>query len=148
MVNPVAPRCPQCGSPVTDESATLIRHSYGSPVVWNESWWQQPPRCFACGFELQSDVTVKTGHSSPVQEGHSQIQIQPGVSLAWTFLDYLDYRPFIEIQISRTFAAESGGLAQQERIRLTPEEWQAIAAQLQGPLQPLVHQQSWWIDMT
>ncbi len=142
------PLCPHCGNPVTQISDNSNRESWGSSVVWNEAWHRAPPICAACGYEFTSSMEVKTGHASPLENTESEIKIQTGVSCAWPFIDMLDYQPFIEIEIKRSIPGESGGLSKQERIVLTPEEWQAIAAKLQSSLVPLVQQKSWWIDTT
>lgn len=141
------PLCPICRQPITS-FPEQPKGYFRSNLVWNEAWFHIQPCCASCGYEFKARLTVHSGHTSPIESIPSQIDIKAGISHAWTFLDHLDYQPFIEIQISRAISGEVDGLATSERIRLTPEEWQTIATKLQSTLQPLLQQQAWWIDTT
>lgn len=103
----------------------------------------------------QRDELLKELPAEPASEeyfaGISRLSIRRGDSVRMEF-DLWDHQPTIEVRLRREVAANCGGpdegLYAEDRIAMTPAEWAAVIAQLQGPLKVLMQQEAWWEDMT
>lgn len=165
----LAPACPQCGQPVSDQRSerAIYSHRHGS-YAWNHDWNGQ---CQACGHEFAANLKLRTGHTiffTPRREeiarelanapassqpfaGISELMIRGGESV-YMECDEWDHQPTIELIIRREVAANCGGpdagLYAHDRIAMTPDEWAAVIAQLQGPLSVLMKREPWSEDTT
>lgn len=165
----VAPDCPSCGKPVSETRSQRVCSSfYHGSYPWHHDWNGQ---CRACGREFVAELTLRTGHPAsfcrsvaeslndpPPGEpavdafsGVTKITIRRGDSVHMQ-CDLWDHQPTIEVRLRREVAANCGGpdegLYAEDRIAMTPAEWAAVIAQLQGPLKTLMQREAWWEDTT
>lgn len=166
--NRVAPACPECGRPVTDDKnvRAYLGHENGL-YAWHHRW---RGRCASCGHEFQASFNLRTGHRLHFQDGPallkewglpidgrdaisgiSEVSIR-GSESTTMHCDEWDHQPTVEVTVRRAVAANMGpsgqGLACEARIAMTPDEWRAVIEQLQGPLSVLMQRQPWSKDTT
>jgi hypothetical protein len=155
----LAPPCLHCGQPVTrDRNLRAFYPEENGRYPWHVRW---DGRCCACGHQYSARLKVRSGHYSfydlareepgatPPFSGHSEVEIR-GDESVYTCYDEWDHRPTLEIRIRRRLPHNVGssGLQAEERLTLTAEEWQALRAELEGPLRLLLLRRPWSRDTT
>jgi hypothetical protein len=165
-VSRIAPPCPKCGRPVTNlKSKRAYYRDENGTYPWHYCW---DGRCAGCGFEFAVRFEIETGHHTffitdkgqikkVIENGNqnpfagmSSMEIRGDESIYMAF-DEWDYQPTIEVRVKRLVAANMetpGALSKEERIVMTIKEWEAIIAQLQGPLKILMERRPWNRDTT